>query len=317
PTLFPYTTLFRSRARAERAPRARPAAGAEGPSGTQESPRPACLRTRSASGRRSRRIRRRVARRRGRRECRGRQSVALLPAQRRGGGARGARSDRALWYRRSARPLSHPRTGEDPRDHAPIDRAPASRTAPPGGALRPRRRASEMKRSAAARAALAVALLVFTLGRSRGQLEPARALLVGVVFNSFASALVLSVEAVLRPDQMQAVSLWLAGALGYEAMPLLTGAALALVVPALVLVALAGRLNLLALGDEGAAALGVDVGRTRLLAFFAASAAVGIAVAFTGLVGFVGLIVPHAVRLLTGPDHRVVPPGSALGGAAF
>ena len=59
-------------------------------------------------------------------------------------------------------------------------------------------------------------MLVFTLGRARGQLEPARALLVGVVFNSFASALVLSVEAVLRPDQMQAVSLWLAGALGYE-----------------------------------------------------------------------------------------------------
>ena len=166
---------------------------------------------------------------------------------------------------------------------------------------------------AAMAGAMAAALLVFTLGRARGQLEPSRALLVGVVFNSFASALVLSVEAVLRPDQMQAVSLWLAGTLGYEAIPLLAGAGVALLVPALVLIALAGRLNLLALGDEGAAALGVDVGRTRLLAFFAASAAVGIAVAFTGLVGFVGLIVPHAVRLLTGPDHRV----SALGGAAF
>jgi iron complex transport system permease protein len=170
---------------------------------------------------------------------------------------------------------------------------------------------------AAVAGAMAAALFVFTLGRARGHLDPARALLVGVVFNSFASALVLSVEAVLRPDQLQAVSLWLAGTLGYEAMPLLAGAGIALMVPALVLLALAGRLNLLALGDEGAAALGVDVGRTRLLAFFAASAAVGIAVAFTGLVGFVGLIVPHAVRLITGPDHRVVLPASALGGAAF
>src|SRR5439155_720348 len=61
---------------------------------------------------------------------------------------------------------------------------------------------------AAVAGAMAAALLVFTLGRARGQLEPARALLGGVVFNSFASALVLSVEAVLRPDQMQAVSLW-------------------------------------------------------------------------------------------------------------
>ena len=170
---------------------------------------------------------------------------------------------------------------------------------------------------AAVAGALTAALLVFTLGRNRGQLEPTRALLVGVVFNSFASAVVLSLEAVLQPDQTQAVLLWLSGTLGYEAMPLLAGAGVALLIPALVLIALAGRFNLLALGDEGAAALGVDVGRTRLLAFFAASAAVGIAVAFTGLVGFVGLVVPHAVRLVVGPDHRVVLPASALGGAAF
>jgi iron complex transport system permease protein len=170
---------------------------------------------------------------------------------------------------------------------------------------------------AAVAGALVAAVLVFTLGRARGQLDPTRALLVGVVFNSFASALVLSAEAVLRPEQTQAVMLWLSGTLGYEALPLLAGAGLALLVPAVVLIALAGRMNLLALGDEGAAALGVDVGLTRLLAFFAASAAVGIAVAFTGLVGFVGLVVPHAVRLVTGPDHRVVLPASALGGAAF
>jgi iron complex transport system permease protein len=170
---------------------------------------------------------------------------------------------------------------------------------------------------AAVAGALLAALFVFTLGRARGQLEPTRALLVGVVFNSFASAVVLSVEAMLRPEQTQAVMLWLSGTLGYEPMPLLFGAAIALLVPAAILIALAGRLNLLALGDEGAAALGVDVGRTRILAFFAASAAVGIAVAFTGLVGFVGLVVPHAVRLVTGPDHRVVLPASALGGAAF
>ena len=170
---------------------------------------------------------------------------------------------------------------------------------------------------AAVAGAMAAALLVFALGRARGQLEPTRALLVGVVFNSFASAVVLSVEAVLQPEQTQAVLLWLSGTLGYEALPLLAGAGVALLAPALVLIALAGRLNLLALGDEGAAALGVDVARTRLLAFFAASAAVGIAVAFTGLVGFVGLVVPHAVRLVTGPDHRVVLPASALGGAAF
>ena len=165
--------------------------------------------------------------------------------------------------------------------------------------------------------ALAAALLVVALGRSRGQLRPERALLVGVVFNSFASALVLSLEAILAPEKTQAVLLWLSGTLGYETGPVLSAAAVSVLLPALVLTALAGRLNLLALGEEGAAALGIDVEATRLICFIASSAAVGAAVALTGLVGFVGLVVPHAVRLFVGPDHRVVLPASAVGGAAF
>src|SRR3989449_5151522 len=170
---------------------------------------------------------------------------------------------------------------------------------------------------AAVAGALAAARFAFTLGRARGQLEPARALLVGVVFNSFASALVLSVEAILAPDQMQAVSLWLAGTLGYEAMPLLAGAGVALLLPALGLLAPAGGPNLLAPGGGGGGAPGGGGRAARPPASFAPRAPRGAAVAFTGLVGFVGLIVPHAVRLLTGPDHRVVLPASALGGAAF
>jgi len=170
---------------------------------------------------------------------------------------------------------------------------------------------------AAVLGALAAALLVVALGRSRGQLRPERALLVGVVFNSFASALVLSLEAILAPEKTQAVLLWLSGTLGYETGPVLSAAGVSVLLPALVLTALAGRLNLLALGEEGAAALGIDVEATRLICFVASSAAVGAAVALTGLVGFVGLVVPHGVRLFVGPDHRVVLPASAVGGAAF
>lgn len=165
--------------------------------------------------------------------------------------------------------------------------------------------------------ALTAALFVFTLGRARGQLVPERALLVGVVFNSFASALVLSIEAVLQPEETQAVLLWLSGTVGYETTTVLVSAGALVLFATVVLGALSGRLNLLALGDEGAAALGVDVASTRLIAFVAASIAVGVSVALTGLVGFVGLVVPHAVRLVVGPDHRVVLPASALAGAAF
>jgi iron complex transport system permease protein len=138
-----------------------------------------------------------------------------------------------------------------------------------------------------------------------------------VVFNSHPSALVLSLEAILAPEKTQAVLLWLSGTLGYETGPVLSAAGVSVLLPALVLTALAGRLNLLALGEEGAAALGIDVEATRLICFVASSAAVGAAVALTGLVGFVGLVVPHGVRLFVGPDHRVVLPASAVAGAAF
>lgn len=81
--------------------------------------------------------------------------------------------------------------------------------------------------------------------------------------------------------------------------------------------AFAGRLNLLSLGDEDAASLGVHVARTRALLLAGTSLAVAVAVALAGLVGFVGLIVPHVLRLWLGPDQRLLLPASALGGAAF
>jgi iron complex transport system permease protein len=83
------------------------------------------------------------------------------------------------------------------------------------------------------------------------------------------------------------------------------------------LVLLSARLNLLALGDDEAASLGIDVGRTRGAVLLATSVATGAAVALSGMVGFVGLIVPHALRRILGPDHRVLVIGSALFGAAF
>jgi iron complex transport system permease protein len=173
------------------------------------------------------------------------------------------------------------------------------------------------QQAAACAGAFGAALLVFTLGRVRGQLAPERALLLGVVFNSFASAVVIAVQAILRPERTQQMLLWLSGTLGYETKPVLIAAGVSVLLPLALLTALAGRLNLLSLGDEEASSLGVDVGQTRALAFVAASIAVGASVALTGLVGFVGLVVPHAVRFLVGPDHRVLLPASALGGAIF
>jgi iron complex transport system permease protein len=160
-------------------------------------------------------------------------------------------------------------------------------------------------------------LLVFGLGRIGGRLVPEAALLVGIVFNAFVAGVITLLKLLAPPQQASRLLYWLMGAIGYESgSTLLVGAALVLgAVTALGL--LSARLNLLTLGDEEAASLGVDVKRARAQVFFAASAATGAAVALAGMVGFVGLIVPHLVRKVTGPDHRLLLPASALFGAAF
>ena len=163
--------------------------------------------------------------------------------------------------------------------------------------------------------ALAAMALVLAAGRSRS--SPHAALLTGVVFNAFAAAVITCVKTLLTPDRLGEVLYWLAGSVGYEQpRTLLLGGGLQLVALG-VLWLESARLNLLSLGDEEAASLGVPVRRTRAVVLVAASLSVAGAVALAGLVGFVGLIVPHLLRLWLGPDQRLLLPASALGGAAF
>ncbi|MFT3840827.1 MAG: iron ABC transporter permease [Myxococcaceae bacterium] len=163
---------------------------------------------------------------------------------------------------------------------------------------------------------LGATVLVMALGRVAGG-GPHATLLAGVIFNAFALAAITFIKALVAPDQLGQVLFWLAGALGYEKPLTLvaTGAVELLVIGALWL--LSGRLNLMLLGDDDAASLGVDVRRTRLALLICASVAVSAAVSLSGLVGFVGLLVPHLARLALGPDQRLLLPASALGGAAF
>jgi iron complex transport system permease protein len=142
-------------------------------------------------------------------------------------------------------------------------------------------------------------------------------LLAGVTMNSFFSAVILFVQYFADMSQATRALRWLMGDLdvaGY--MPIL--AALPLGAGAFAMFAWLPRaLNLLALGPDQAEARGIDVLRAQRLAFFSASLATGAAVSLGGPVGFIGIVVPHLVRLLVGADHRVVLPASALFGAAF
>jgi iron complex transport system permease protein len=164
--------------------------------------------------------------------------------------------------------------------------------------------------------AIGATLLVMAVGRmSKGGSNAT--LLAGVIFNSFALASVLFIKALAAPNELGDVLWWLAGRLGYEQGSTLLGAAVLQALGWGALWAWSGRLNLLMLGDEDAASLGIDVRRTRLGVLLVTSLMVSVAVSLSGLVGFVGLLVPHVVRLAIGSDHRVLIPASAICGAAF
>ena len=163
-------------------------------------------------------------------------------------------------------------------------------------------------------AATALALMG---GRVQGQNSPYASLLTGVIFNAFAAAAITSVKALVMPEKLGEILYWLAGTLGYESGRTLSLAAALQVVAIGVMWVFAGKLNLLMLGDDDASSLGVSVSAARLTILLAASLSVAGAVALSGLIGFVGLIVPHLLRLCLGPDQRLLIPCSALGGAAF
>lgn len=160
--------------------------------------------------------------------------------------------------------------------------------------------------------------IVYWLARSqRRGLSTNVLLLAGVTLNSFFSALILFVQYLADFTQAFRTVRWLMGDLDIGSYGPIV-AALPLVVLAFgAFAVLARSLNLLSLGADAAAARGVDVVRAERLAFLSASLATGAAVSLAGPIGFIGIVVPHLVRLLVGADHRVVLPASACFGAAF
>jgi iron complex transport system permease protein len=166
--------------------------------------------------------------------------------------------------------------------------------------------------------ALAAVFVVYLLATARHQgLSSTVLLLAGVTLNAFFSALILFVQYLSDFAQIFRALRWLMGDLdvvGYR--PIL--AALPLVLIAFVAFArLARPLNLLSLGADAASTRGIDVERAQRLAFFGGSIATGAAVSVGGPIGFVGIIVPHLIRLVVGADHRLVLPASTFFGAAF
>lgn len=166
--------------------------------------------------------------------------------------------------------------------------------------------------------ALAAIFGVFRIARSAtGRLDPRVMILAGVVLGAFFNAAIMLVLSFAEAESIRSVVFWTMGSFGassWRGVTILAGYTL----PAAVLLyAQARSLNLLGIGEETAAYLGARVERVKTLCYFLASVLAAACVAVAGVIGFVGLVVPHAIRLVWGSDHRFLLPASMAGGAAF
>ncbi len=165
--------------------------------------------------------------------------------------------------------------------------------------------------------ALAATFVVYRLARGRAGATPERLILAGVIVTTFLSSAIVFITTVMDATRIRSFTFWLLGDLSGTTGNLLTVALVTAIAGAVLLTLNARSLNLMMLGERDAFDLGVEVARVRLIVFAAASLLVGASVASSGSVGYVGLVVPHLVRLSFGSDNRLVIPAAAIAGATF
>ena len=165
--------------------------------------------------------------------------------------------------------------------------------------------------------ALLATLLLYLVAGAGGRVSATNLLLTGVVFNSFASAAIVFLASISGFTEGSRIYLWLIGNLSAARSDVAVAVGVFLAIGLVCGFVLARSMNLLILGDEAALQLGVPTETHKRILLLATSLMVGAAVSVAGLVGFVGLITPHLLRLVLGPDHRLLVPAAAAGGAAF
>jgi iron complex transport system permease protein len=164
--------------------------------------------------------------------------------------------------------------------------------------------------------ALLVIFIVFFLGQRRGVIDPNMLLLSGVMIGAFFSALILLMMTFLENSFREAI-FWIIGNLAFADFQSVIIILPLSIVISVILSVNAQKFNVLSLGDESARHLGVDVKRYKNITYILTSLLIGSAVSVTGIIGFVGLLVPHACRFIFGVDNRIVIPASFLIGAAY
>jgi iron complex transport system permease protein len=165
--------------------------------------------------------------------------------------------------------------------------------------------------------ALLTIYLVMAFGARKIGLESSTILLTGVIINAFFTAIIMFFIAIAADSRLHSMLFWLYGDLSQSRYGPLSLIAPAVAAAAVILYGFAGNLNLMTAGEETAFQLGVDVARTKKVCLLIVSVLIGLVVAFSGLIGFLGLIVPHLARISLGSDHRLLIPVAAFGGAVF
>lgn len=158
-------------------------------------------------------------------------------------------------------------------------------------------------------------LIVYTISRSGGRTQVITLILTGVAINAFCGAALALMTFAATVNQREQIVFWQMGSLAGSLWESVTTIFPLLVVGLVFAVLIAGKLDLLSLGDDAARHLGLNIERLRIGSILVVSLLTAAAVAFAGIIGFVGLVVPHLIRMIVGPGHRVLVPASAIGGS--
>lgn len=158
-------------------------------------------------------------------------------------------------------------------------------------------------------------LLIFRFARLSGTFSVTYMLLAGIAINALAGAGTGFLTYMSNDEQLRSLTFWTMGSLGGALWPAVIVAATVVIPATILLIKNAQKLNILLLGEQEAQHLGVDSERLKYVIIICTALSVGAAVAVSGIIGFVGLVVPHLIRLTIGPDHRLLIPASALLGA--
>ncbi|MCS6316716.1 MAG: iron ABC transporter permease [Nitrospira sp.] len=161
---------------------------------------------------------------------------------------------------------------------------------------------------------LVALLVVYRMAATYDRLPIHSVLLAGVILNAIFSALIMFITSIMEPNRSFGMMAWLMGSLTAPAYPALAALSVYLLIGLFLLFKQVRVLNILALGEEPARSLGIDTERAKRVIFLVSALLTGAVVSVSGMIGFIGMVIPHAVRLVIGADHRLLLPASALVG---